>query len=151
MAAVEPEVLSGLSGILRRIFVDYLNIPFWFRARLRYRPRRPLKEYDLTDILWRDLLGTAYRAHLPSLQTPVVTIGDSVTLREVALTNFVPRAPGKFFTSGYSLWKAEYTGGYPTVKPTAPDFAVDSERAVRSRCVRRGHTSKVTTWTSCSH
>ena len=127
---VEPELVSDLSGILRRIFVDYLNVPFWFRASLKGRLKKSLKEYEKTDVLWRDLLGAAYRSYLPRIRTPTIRVGDSVTLREVDLTNFLPRAPGKLFASGYGLFKNAQTGGYFAASPTASDFVIDRELCV---------------------
>jgi len=128
---IEGEIATGLSGIVRGIFLDYLNLPFWFKTRFSGGLKKTPKEYYDVDVLWRDVLGPSYGAYMPKLKAPLVKVGDSVTLNEVDVTNFVPRAIGKFYATGFPLYQKYFVrANYPIIPERyRTNFTINMELA----------------------
>lgn len=128
---IEEEIATGLSGIARAIFVDYLNLPFWFKTRFSRGLRKTPKEYYDVDVLWRDVLGPSYGAYMPKLKAPLVKVGDALRLNEVDVTNFVPRAIGKIYATGFPLYQKYFVqANYPIVRERdRTNFTINVELA----------------------
>lgn len=90
-----------------RIFADYFGLAEWFKAQFKTHVKREVKTYEgfRTRLLWRDVIGPYYDGFYETEKKPLVFCGSTIKLKDVELTNFVPRSPGAFHSSGYRIFR----------------------------------------------
>jgi hypothetical protein len=97
-------VVGGVTGYaIAKILDQYLSIPLILQTR-RLKSKGKAHEYEGPESVatyWKDLLGPKFGMEEHAGQQ-ILRQGHLVTFRDILLTDFVPRAPGYYYSK--DLW-----------------------------------------------
>lgn len=106
---IGAELAGETASLFGRVFHDYLGLTEWFKTKFKIKIKGKGRTYVGKEIrdLWRDLLGPYYKGSLQTKHEVIPPFGSTVVLKNVQLTNFVPRCPGAFHTEeGYKVFRS---------------------------------------------